>query len=114
MPLCIEEDEREITLAEDVNDALERSGGVSKFQYISFGVIVSCICSGVFFGNSLVYFIKMPPLLCQTAINGPYSSFEVEVACNAELTTHFKADSDSIYTLDNWVSQLDLYCKSEF
>jgi len=101
-------------MVEDVNDALEKSGGVSTFQYISFAIISSCFFAGIFFGQSLAYFIKMPPLLCQTDLDGPFSECEVEVACNTELTKHFNADSDSIYTLDNWVQQLDLYCKSEF
>jgi len=76
---------------------------VAKFQYISFGVIVSCYWAGAFYGHSLVYFIKMPPLLCQTDLDAPFSECEVEVACDAELTAHFKADSESIYALDNWV-----------
>ena len=44
--------------AENIEHAIELSGGVGTFQYLAFASIVSGMLSGAFFLYSLPYFTK--------------------------------------------------------
>jgi len=69
--------------------------------------------SGAFFLYSLPYFEKEPALLCQSVAGGPYTSCEKETACDTAETVAFKPDESSVYTMNNWVGKMDLYCTSD-
>ena len=85
-------------------------GGVSKFQYISFAIIVCGMLSGGFFLYSIPYFEKQPPLLCKYTVNQvDWQSCTKEEAC-APGVYAFEPDPNSIDTLNNWVEQMNLYC----
>ena len=48
----------------DIDEAIELAGGVSRFQYISFAMIVLGMICGAFILYSIVYFTHVPPMLC--------------------------------------------------
>jgi len=90
------------------------AGGVSRFQYISFTMIVLGMICGAFILYSIVYFTHVPPMLCQTTPDASWTSCTIDVACNSADTYAYKPDPNSIETLTNWVSELDIYCLSDF
>ena len=50
---------------DDVEDAIQKTGGVSCFQYLSFLIIVSGMVAGAFILYCLAYFERIPSkLLC--------------------------------------------------
>jgi hypothetical protein len=60
--------------------------------------------SGAFFLYSLPYFQKMPALVCQSVIDGPYDSdCDNEEACSLDPSLQFKVNYDSIDSLHNWI-----------
>lgn len=98
----------------DVEECIVRAGGVSKFQYIAFTLIVCGMISGAFILYSIQYFTHVPPLFCQKTKGGEYASCDAKEACDKDKTYHWKIDVDSDENLKNWTSELDLYCNSSF
>lgn len=70
--------------------------------------------SGAFILYSIPYFTKVPPLLCQVSDGDPWASCKAEIACDKSQTYDFKPDPEAIDTLNNWVSEYDLYCTDKF
>lgn len=66
-------------------------------------IVLGMVC-GAFILYSIAYFTKVPQLLCQSQAGGAFTSCDKDVACNSAVTVAFKADSDAIDTLTNWVS----------
>ena len=57
---------------EDVDDVLIKAGGFSKFQFLSFSIIVSGMAAGAFILYNLYYFEKEPTYMCRYNIDNPY------------------------------------------
>ena len=98
----------------DVEDCIQRAGGVSRFQYFSFTLIVFGMVCGAFILYCISYFTKVPPLLCQATEGAEWKDCKPKVACDDKKTYKYKPDPDAIDTLTNWVSQIDLYCTEDF
>lgn len=98
-----------------IEEAIEQCGGVGRFQYKSFTVIVMGMLAGAFFLYSLPYFEKQPQLQCKsTSSQTDWVDCTQSVACNPSLTYVYRADPDAVDTMNNWVTQMDLYCTNEF
>ena len=50
---------------EDIDEALVKMGGFSKFQWFSFSIIVTGMAAGAFILYNLYYFEKEPAYECQ-------------------------------------------------
>lgn len=55
---------RQRLVCDDIEHAIVQAGGIKKFQYFSFVIIISGMVSGAFFLYSLPYFEKLPQLEC--------------------------------------------------
>lgn len=64
-------------LCEDVDEALTKMGGFSKYQCFSFTIIVSGMAAGAFILYNLYYFEKEPAYVCSYSTGSPY------VPCNS-------------------------------
>jgi len=64
-------DETNDDMVDDIEDAIERSGGCSKYQSIAFTYIVFGMVAGAFVLYSISYFELTPDYNCYTDIDEP-------------------------------------------
>ena len=96
-----------------MDECIERAGGVAKFQFKAFTMIVLGMICGAFILYSIVYFAHIPKMLCRTVKNPVnWTSCDIEDACNSVDTLAYKPDPDDVETMTNWISTMDLYCLS--
>jgi predicted cobalt transporter CbtA len=100
---------------DDVEDAIERMGGVSTFQIISFINVVSGMVAGAFILYCLAYFERVPSeLQCQYEVDGPWESCEADNACGPDVVA-VRGDKDAYDYMKNWATDgIDLICIGNF
>jgi MFS family permease len=77
-----------------------------RHQLWIFSVIITGMLSGAFFLYSLPYFQKKPDFEC--LIGAEWQSCSKDDACTSD--SDFRTSTQS---LENWVTQMDLFCASE-
>ena len=102
-----------MTLFKDVEQCIQVAGGVSKFQYIAFTLIVMGMVAGAFILYSIVYFTHVPPMQCLDSDTLEWNSCSSEDACKLD-RYHWQVDKSSNENLNNWVNNIDLYCTGSF
>ena len=82
-------------IALDIDDAIQKSGNIGKFQVWSFFVIVFGMVSGAFFLYSLQYFEKIPTEFeCKMTATSNWETCDQKTACEAS-TYSFRPDKNS-------------------
>ena len=83
----------------DVEECIQRAGGVGKFQFIAFAMIVCGMVCGAFVLYCISYFTHEPPLLCFNEELWKWESCEKADACKKGVI--YQPDPDAIDTLKN-------------
>jgi hypothetical protein len=97
-----------------VGDVLMKIKGNMKFQKIYVFLLIVVFIAGNRFLTMYPFMQLYPDLMCLKEDGVTRYECKQKVACNDENKETFKMDVDGEFTLNNWMTRLDLICVDRY
>ena len=97
------------------DEAIVRAGNCGRFQYFMIIMLILCMNSGGIIVYGITFLELQPVYTCMyldktKGVNGLTEDCPVKDICETSLVEWYQIDKSSLFSLENWVTQLDLTC----
>ncbi|CAI2361450.1 unnamed protein product [Moneuplotes crassus] len=101
----------------DIDECIEKSGGFGKFQWLMIALATISLHGVNFFIYNLGFLELVPRLECLDSETGQFMECTKEDICREDSLIDrnlWKVDYSDEFSFNNWMTDMDLYCLSDF